>query len=373
MHITYLIGNGFDLALGLKTGYLHFLSNYTLVPEGAHWVSRYAAQLRERISRNVTDWADAEIAFARLDFSSMFPEQEDRDKYLVEMVEEFQSALNGYLKAEASRFKIENITDSDVFLFRMRIVSSVIEGLRGIASNSYLLNELGKAPSTIDAINLNYTTTFDRLFYGAGSSIEIPFDCQIGNRDAFKFNVGMVHHVHGTLKEGNTLFGVSAPEQINDPFARRVSETSGLLIKSNMDKENGRFAYNPALDSISQSDVVIVFGVSFGGSDKLWWKALVDKVMSDSRFRIYIFPYMRNPTSINTTAEVRQLQSRWRQQLISSIENELSTDEKRRLIDNMYKIVVLNYGPYDRVRVEANGFGDPFSLRQFAERIVERG
>ena len=65
MTITYLIGNGFDIGLGLKTGYPDFINWYLSRPPQ----SPETAWLRSEILAKQEQWSDAEMAFGALKFS----------------------------------------------------------------------------------------------------------------------------------------------------------------------------------------------------------------------------------------------------------------------------------------------------------------
>ena len=76
MNITYIIGNGFDLALGLCTDYPSFIKHYVdempqRVQKGEVRTDSPLLKLCENMKDNLETWADAERAFGRLKFSSM--------------------------------------------------------------------------------------------------------------------------------------------------------------------------------------------------------------------------------------------------------------------------------------------------------------
>lgn len=74
MNITYMIGNGFDLGLGLKTSYRDFLKWFLeSKSKDSKNVDSRMMRLCEVISKNVDTWSNAEIAFAKLDFTEIFP------------------------------------------------------------------------------------------------------------------------------------------------------------------------------------------------------------------------------------------------------------------------------------------------------------
>ena len=65
MKITYLIGNGFDLGIGLSTGYQSFITWYLNQPSE----NKEVDWLKGRINKSLEQWSDAELAFVALNFS----------------------------------------------------------------------------------------------------------------------------------------------------------------------------------------------------------------------------------------------------------------------------------------------------------------
>jgi len=60
MNIVYLIGNGFDLNLGLQTKYQHFYDYYLTHSEGND--SPHIKDLKDHIKNNRENWSDLEFA-----------------------------------------------------------------------------------------------------------------------------------------------------------------------------------------------------------------------------------------------------------------------------------------------------------------------
>ena len=61
MGVVYIIGNGFDLQVGLPTRYSDFYKYYI----GLKSKSESVKKLKEAINENPKDWSDLEIALAQ--------------------------------------------------------------------------------------------------------------------------------------------------------------------------------------------------------------------------------------------------------------------------------------------------------------------
>ena len=81
MRYVIMIGNGFDIGLGLRTAYSDFIDEYTNSPainsERSDGRERVEDILKAHIRRDPQTWADAEKAFAELRFSAMFKDCEN--------------------------------------------------------------------------------------------------------------------------------------------------------------------------------------------------------------------------------------------------------------------------------------------------------
>lgn len=61
MNITYLIGNGFDLNLGLETKYTDFIKVY----KNQVMSDKKIEDFRWRVAANLALWSNAELAFGK--------------------------------------------------------------------------------------------------------------------------------------------------------------------------------------------------------------------------------------------------------------------------------------------------------------------
>ena len=61
MNITFMLGNGFDINMGLKTSYPEFLRHYLAQPKKNDVLERF----RQSINAELPNWTDVEIAIGR--------------------------------------------------------------------------------------------------------------------------------------------------------------------------------------------------------------------------------------------------------------------------------------------------------------------
>ena len=100
MNITFMLGNGFDIGIGLKTGYESFYKEYCKVTGKENTnITEFKKMLSKRQEdevKKVIDWADFEKAFGQhsVDFTI-----EEKREY-IERFEDFVATFNEYLEDE---------------------------------------------------------------------------------------------------------------------------------------------------------------------------------------------------------------------------------------------------------------------------------
>lgn len=100
MNITFLIGNGFDIGIGLKTRYEDFYQEYChIAADDSDNIKAFKQMLKDRNSeekRKIIDWADFETAFGQHSEDFTIAEKE----MYIERFEDFISKFNAYLEKE---------------------------------------------------------------------------------------------------------------------------------------------------------------------------------------------------------------------------------------------------------------------------------
>lgn len=248
--------------------------------------------------------------------------------------------------------------------FKDVLVDSLIKGECHLEQNEEQKLVLGnQCDATV--INFNYTSAFYELLDCGQHTAESGTIW----RSLTELNIREIHHVHGSLNEGNTLFGVSAASQITDRALRNLAEYSGVLIKSSMDREENGNNYAAAVRDLQTSDVIVLFGLSFGASDKFWWHKLIELLLANEKLRIYLFPYEENVTLTENANDRALLRTKWRSKLIASIRDDLSDADYRRVQDNFHRVIVMPYTQYNGS--EAKEFKmDPWNLSYFGQKIL---
>ena len=95
MDITYLIGNGFDINIGLATRYCDFYEYYKQQPSS----NKTIAKLKNDIRCNYENWADLEVKLG--EYTADFLEETDFES----VFEDIQDNLSQYLEKKKKPVK----------------------------------------------------------------------------------------------------------------------------------------------------------------------------------------------------------------------------------------------------------------------------
>lgn len=386
MRYVIMIGNGLDIGLGLKTAYSDFIEEYKNSPEnysgGCDERKSVDGILKKQIRSDPQTWADAEKAFAELRFSEMFKDCENPRRSILDVFAAFTAALNNYLAKQEYSRELSRVSTAVSELFFQHMIQSVFMGmperLREQESNRLGdINSMQQVLNYCSFINFNYTGTFDKLIgiktdglsatSGHHSFDQKAFSVKTLDHQAL-FILEQLVHVHGSNKARNSIFGVSDSQQITDVVAREMAETIGFLVKDCTDREKAVGNYDLAVDVINNADRAVLFGLSIGNSDKYWWRLLMEKVRKVEDFRVFVFPYSKNPKKIEDNNDYLMLQYEWRSKFTECLNGDLLKSEKAELSHNMSKITVLPYGPYKNV-TEGERMCDPLDLEYFKQKL----
>lgn len=298
MNITFFIGNGFDLNLGLKTDYASFLE-YHKAKECEDIISR-------SINRDITLWADLE---RQLGTFTREVTTENVDDFI-----ESKCAIDESLSDYLSDIDTSNAVifgDKGSVEFRDRLVSfhKDFNETETMHYNSIIKN----ANETIryGFVSFNYTSFLDRIVDKA-KKLE-PFSSHKYSSTTHNDCVSTPIHVHGTLSN-NVLLGVNDISQLEG--TEEVKKLlSPYMLKPEMNTALGRQTVNQVKEIVNASQYIIVYGMSLGATDLTWWKYLSEWLKAHQSRRLVLHVYDQDITSKSASRTLR-LQDRIRNQFI---------------------------------------------------------
>jgi len=305
MNITYIIGNGFDLGLGLNTRYSDFVE--FLSGRIKHWLTtnekswnrdekRFAEWLEGKIVENKNEfWHDAEEAFGGLPFSVFGEQRRDLVQFCHGL---FQSEMAEWIATKNAQFSVPKGSEKEI---GGKFVYALLYGwLKGLSEDvrTEMENDVTNGSVVINIVTFNYTDCIEKLLGGIDGTInEIT---EIGNlkRDT---RILSPIHVHGKVdtvgRSADLVFGVDDATQITGVETTANDEILSRLIKERYLGYTRKRSELEARDVLSNSNWVIVLGHSFGKTDGRWWKRIFDDLSVD-QYNIVVCPFYSNKEEV---------------------------------------------------------------------------
>lgn len=284
MNITFFIGNGFDLNIGLKTKYSDFYPFFLNSPGNN--------MIKEWINEDEKNWSDLEKKLGE-SLSKVTPDK--LDAFLSDM-DDMILLLSRYLGQQESEVGEERIKSMNGEFLR-----SLKEFGKGIPVG--YRNEIDKIKSEYkdeefryQFISFNYTKVLDRIVLLAKKSGAVsthPSSKGITTKEL----IGNVHHIHGTIGM-DMLVGVNDVNQIGNKDLRGNNDLLQSVVKQRMNQKSGNNRINDAGEIISNSHIICIYGMSLGETDGIWWDRLVEWVRSPQN-RLIIYAHTDDMSVIN--------------------------------------------------------------------------
>ncbi len=264
--MLFIIGNGFDLALGLKTSYRDFIDWYITQneePEDKR-IRNFKDKIKDDLKENINSWADLEIRLG--EYTNQYDENEVGD--FLSVYRNMKEKLNDYIKDQENQVDLSHVEEirkeSSHFLF------SFYDDFPG-AIKSTLKNalEMRRNNITYNFLSFNYTHTLDSFL----DSVLKPLKVRQFGSFAYQDKIGEVIHIHGEIDKP-LLLGIDSYDQIKNEAFRRNAQILRAIVKPQTNKEMQENIEEKARNLINKSQIICLFGVSIGNSDISWWKKL---------------------------------------------------------------------------------------------------
>ena len=262
-NILLIIGNGFDLELGLKSSYKDFIDSDIYkgmaqrLSENPAYKKNWNLNIDEdiplfqyfQIISNIQNWIDLEMELGKL---------ASRKVRIINngIIEETPAKSTPFMKS--SFYLLCDCLDTYLSTLRHRpkpnnYASDLITIL---ATNSY---------NNVQIVTFNYTDIEKVTGYG----IKVP-----------------IHHIHGKIADGtdsNLILGVQDNIEVDKSFS--------YIIKSH----NPSYQSIHIIDLLNIADEIIFFGLSFGETDYQYFseffKSQCERISPEKRKKIRIFTY----------------------------------------------------------------------------------
>ncbi len=273
VRITFLIGNGFDLNLGMKTSYKDFYEHYCK-PHSE--IPPHVQEFKNNILNNYKTWADAELAFGK--YSENF--EIDEAELFLDCHEDFCNQLAVYLEKEAAYLKFDKINYGLINVDDMLQIENIVRGLDSELAD-FLINIYHNNPnSTLEYeyynsynfINFNYTNTLDSIL-----------------NKSYNYEIENVVNIHGTVKQHMAL-GIDNDSQISNTQLYELNKRviMSQFVKPQVNRANQHRADAKAISCIQSSDIIYIYGMSIGETDKRWWDLIKLTLQQNEQTQVII-------------------------------------------------------------------------------------
>lgn len=275
MNITFLIGNGFDLNLNLKTQFSDFLKVYKNDKSGD---SETISYFKDKILHDEILWSNAELAFGKS--TATFVEQGLTDKDFSECHRDFCNNLGKYLELEER--KISFILPLNQTNFNNGVYDFTDSIDSWLGNKIKLLMSMNNEINVFNFISFNYTSTIDKFVNGLQRQVTID------GKSSSEYKKGNIIHIHGYTNK-DMMLGVNDESQIVSKELFKNKYYRAQIIKPQLNALNESGIDNEAFDLLKNSDIVYIFGMSLGETDALWWNRLNDLLKQKENLHIIIY------------------------------------------------------------------------------------
>lgn len=277
MFVTFFIGNGFDLNIGLNTRYVDFLPYFVDNASNDNLIKNWIKD------DDITLWSDFE---KKLGLSLDKVNTSNLDAFY-ESNSELNRLLGQYLKAEQNR--IESSCDSDDWKKEMiRSLDNFDFTFSRDAKQAISQTIMAFRSETLQYqfVSFNYTDVLDMIVSNITNSTEYKLKKRPSN--AYNDAIGNVYHIHGKTNE-EMIIGVNDESQINNKELLNNNEFLDTIIKTRINERIGQQKTEDVNRIVDSSRIICIFGMSLGDTDTYWWEIIVDWLARDKKNLLIIY------------------------------------------------------------------------------------
>ena len=296
MNITFFIGNGFDLNIGLETEYSNFYPYFIKNASEDNMIKKW-------ISDKESQWSDLErklgLEIKRVSESELRRFLEDKFE-LDELLSKYLEQQEALISDNGAHFMVDEFSRS---LREYDI--GYPEGFSGEIST--IKKKYANERFHFQFICFNYTRVLDRIVECAKK--EGPLSSHYpANGTALKDYYGEVIHIHGTT-ESDMVLGVNDIDQIGNEILKTNLDLQLSIIKKTINEKSRNNMINRAMRIISNSHIILIYGMSMGETDNMWWDILIDW-LEDANNRLVLYYYFEDAAMIKRSAAKKNIENK---------------------------------------------------------------
>ena len=258
MKVLYIIGNGLDISLGMKTDYQSFYNYYKTIDTGDEDIEAIKKSIE---AGRYETWSDLE---AGLGAYSEYVSSED---VYIKCLEHLKEYLKEYLNDQFKQWKNNNNHFVSDLYNPGRYLDSQVQTIYDQFVSSISSTRIFE---TIKIVTLNYTQTIDTII-------------SMNNRKEVE-----LLHLHGILDNGMVM-GVNDIQQItNEKFwtSRDIEENFVKPTFNDACLNNNNLLFERW---INETSIIVIFGTSMGVTDRKWWRLIGKRLLDNAKRTMVVF------------------------------------------------------------------------------------
>lgn len=299
MNILYLLGNGADLSLNLKTSYPDFYRVYKNSRTSRELVvNDIKKSIEDCLQKKKVNWSDLEMGLA--DYTTNINTINDFGIAYDDII----SNLHNYLESVQEGFPC--ICESEQINMRKQLVNPAdffFNNEKNVIKDymNYIDDYSCNLSYNVNVFTFNFTNTIDKIlgFYNNNN-----IDCRFVENN-HQVTIHKPIHLHGTL-ENSILFGIDNRFQIANPSFRESSTIENIFVKPKINKAIDQVSFDYCDELIHDAHIIVIKGWSVGESDRRWVNKISNwlKKTCDARLILHMYsplpihPHQRNRINI---------------------------------------------------------------------------
>lgn len=326
MNITFLLGNGFDIQCGLQTSYINF---YEYILKKKYSLELFQEMDEKSVLKidnmiyseiykskdDIQTWADLEFQLG------VFTRRLKEEKEDAITAERFLEDLNEYLKGIQIQDDVEISED-----FSEILSTTMDKFFYGVLEQEHdeiksMLGENTNSHFNYQFISFNYTNSLQIVL--KNSSKNSKGNSFNSSSYSQNFNRAIIN-VHGVIDRFLTL-GLNDESQLASDFFER--EDLNDLLKPDSLTNSREYRRRDAESVIEKSDIIVIFGMSIGSTDKHWWERIAEILLKNSNKKLIIHLYDTEPSYVSGRI-VRLRREKKENEFLSHLGNLDLSDEK---------------------------------------------
>lgn len=299
MNITFLIGNGFDVGLGLKSRFKDFFPIYKILSENK---SEEIKKFSEDINEDLDTWSDFESALG--EYTTQFSKKSKA--VFLKRLEDFELEFIKYLKGQEENLLLHNKIGLDFKESLANYYSTkVLHPESSLKIDKVYVNYANQS-RIYNFINFNYTNLLEKCISKIPQNIVSKHKY---NEREINDKIGKIIHIHGTYGL-YPIIGVNDSSQIKNKELAFDPRFCRYLVKPTLNEALGQGNDAIATELINKSSIICVYGMSLGSTDKKWWDCILTWLYSHAERQLVIFVYdelFSTDTSLGFIAKQNEL------------------------------------------------------------------